>query len=275
MDELIDQALQAPTSRIITPIGANTSLMQINKEFGKNIGITVIGEYDDADIFHVEHTFPYFHGNSSTREDSIQIEQYSSKEAYAGVCEDMNLSMTLIFYLQNIADYVGTMWSNTFSKKLTTVSLSALSNKGKILFQIEKNEKQIRKERALKKNRNQLLAQARAGDTDAMESLTLEDMNMYNTLTKRIKHEDIYTIVDSYFMPYGIENDHYSILGTILHVDETVNEITKEELYLLDLECNDTNLSVCINKMDLIGEPAVGRRFKGTIWLQGKIWFSY
>ena len=34
---------------------------------------------------------------------------------------------------------------------------------------------------------------------------------------------------------------------------------------------NDLNFQVCINKKDLMGEPAVGRRFKGSIWLQGYI----
>ena len=28
---------------------------------------------------------------------------------------------------------------------------------------------------------------------------------------------------------------------------------------------------VCINSEDLMGEPAVGRRFKGVIWMQGNI----
>jgi hypothetical protein len=29
-----------------------------------------------------------------------------------------------------------------------------------------------------------------------------------------------------------------------------------------------------MNKKDLLGEPAVGRRFKGNIWLQGMIDFN-
>ena len=53
-----------------------------------------------------------------------------------------------------------------------------------------------------------------------------------------------------------------------------VNKYTKETIYQLRLECNDMNLDVCINKEDLLGEPEVGRRFKGTIWLQGHINFA-
>ena len=49
---------------------------------------------------------------------------------------------------------------------------------------------------------------------------------------------------------------------------------TKEEIYQLHLECNDLLFSVCINSKDLLGEPAVGRRFKGQIWMQGRLNFE-
>ena len=39
----------------------------------------------------------------------------------------------------------------------------------------------------------------------------------------------------------------------------------------MTLECNEMTLEVCINKIDLYGEPMVGRRFKGVVWLQGYI----
>ena len=41
----------------------------------------------------------------------------------------------------------------------------------------------------------------------------------------------------------------------------------------MTIECNDLLMDVCINKEDLYGEPEVGRRFKGVIWLQGMIHF--
>ena len=50
--------------------------------------------------------------------------------------------------------------------------------------------------------------------------------------------------------------------------------MTKEELYLLYVECRDLVISVVVNKSDLLGEPAPGRRFKGVIWLQGKLTYN-
>ena len=122
-------------------------------------------------------------------------------------------------------------------------------------------------------NRSQLINAARRGDEDAIESLTLDDMDTYTTISKRIQKEDVFSLVDTYFMPYGVECDHYSILAEITECNLIKNKLTKEELYLMTLNCNDMTFDLCINKEDLYGEPAVGRRFKGTIWMQGYINF--
>lgn len=42
---------------------------------------------------------------------------------------------------------------------------------------------------------------------------------------------------------------------------------------MMALSCNDLVFDVCINKKDLYGEPLAGRRFRGTIWMQGIINF--
>ena len=51
------------------------------------------------------------------------------------------------------------------------------------------------------------------------------------------------------------------------------NILTGEDICQLTIESNDMQFDVCINKSDLLGEPAVGRRFKGLIWLQGQMHF--
>ena len=122
-------------------------------------------------------------------------------------------------------------------------------------------------------NRTKLIEKAKQGDEQAMESLTLYDIDTYSMISRRIIHEDVFTIVDTYFMPYGMECDKYSILGEILEVAIRINRLTQEELYIMKLSCNELVFDVCINKKDLLGEPMAGRRFKGTVWLQGKINF--
>ena len=52
--------------------------------------------------------------------------------------------------------------------------------------------------------RNRLIQAARGGDEEAIESLTLEDMDTYTTISRRIQKMDVFSLVDTYFMPYGV-----------------------------------------------------------------------
>ena len=72
-------------------------------------------------------------------------------------------------------------------------------------------------------------------------------------------------------MPYGIESDQYSIIANILDYTKEKNKVSGEQIYCLKVECNDLIFNVCINEKDLIGEPEIGRRFKGNIWMQGNV----
>ena len=72
-------------------------------------------------------------------------------------------------------------------------------------------------------------------------------------------------------MPFGIESDQYTILGEILDFARLINKYTNETIYAMNIECNDIVFDICINEGDLLGEPAIGRRFKGNIWMQGSL----
>ena len=98
-------------------------------------------------------------------------------------------------------------------------------------------------------------------------------MDIYTMLARRIAKEDVLSIVDTSFMPYGMECDQYQIIGNILFYTKVFNSYTRETLYQMTVECNGMNFDICINKKDLLGDPEAGRRFKGTVWLQGKINF--
>ena len=50
-----------------------------------------------------------------------------------------------------------------------------------------------------------LLNAARNGDKEAIESLTMEEMDIYSKVNMRIATEDIFTLVDTYLMPYGLD----------------------------------------------------------------------
>ena len=153
-------------------------------------------------------------------------------------------------------------------------SLTGLSVSGKVLLPIKKTAKQIEMAKVTAKNRDSLLEAAKNGDPDAMETLTIEDMDLYSQISRRVMKEDIYTIIETCFMPSGIECDQYSMIGDIKKVDVLENSCTGEKVYNLTVECNDLIFHVGINQADLLGEPAPGRRFKGKVWMQGNVSFS-
>ena len=262
LEIILNEIIARPQMVKVTKDSEGNEFAELSKEFATNVGITVRGNYLENDKFEMEYYYPYFYGTSLTTQEEITVEKHSEKESYAGVCEDSNIGVTLIFYLQNIADYLSEKNRRPSGQKMYGAYLSGLSVDGSILLPIEKFKE---------KARSQLVAQAREGNEEAIENLTLEDMDMYSILSRRVMNEDIFSIVSSTFMPYGIESDQYSILGEILDYTIVENSITKEHIYCMKIECNDLIFDVCINSKDLIGEPAVGRRFKGNIWIQGSV----
>ena len=38
---------------------------------------------------------------------------------------------------------------------------------------------------------------------------------------------------------------------------------------LLQINCNDLLITISIHRDDLLGEPILGARFKGIVWMQG------
>ena len=216
---------------------------------------------------------PYLRGMNISSEEDVSLERHAAQESYAGVCDDVRMGVSIIFYLQNMIPYVKAKNSGTLPIRGTTLTLSALSLKGTIMMAINKSEKDLMKNKQVSMNRSQLLNAARKGDENAIESLTLDDMDTYTAISKRIQKEDVFSLVDTYFMPYGVECDQYSILGEILDCSLIKNGLTEEDVYLMTINCNDMIFDLCINKEDVYGEPGVGRRFKGTIWMQGYINF--
>ncbi len=265
--------LRNPTYKQYVSLNDDSIAVEYRREFANGIGIAVCGEYSDDVEFDYEYYYPYFVGTSISTSEDVTVERHAEKESYAGVCEDNRIGVTLIFYLQNRMDYMKEQMGNRLPEQNTSVSLSGLALNGSIMLPLKKNPKQLQAKKKADHKRDLLMTAARQGDENAIESLTLDDIDMYSVLSRKILDEDVFTLVDTYFMPYGIECDQYSILGEIVEVAEALNELTKETIYIITMNCNDLIFDICINKKDLVGEPAAGRRSKGIIWLQGHINF--
>lgn len=274
IDSLIADIINKPDKKLITEDDCGNVFAELSREFGQFIGIAVRGEYIDENNFQLDYYYPYFIGSGVTTEERVEIEKRSDREAYAGVCDEMRIGVTLIFYLQNVVEYLQESRTKNSRRFPVNTTMSALSTGGVVILPIYKNESQIKSSQKLSSNRSHLMEAAREGDEEAMESLTLKDIDTYSMISRRIMTEDIFSIVDTYFMPYGIESDQYSIMGEILDYYTLENHKTQEKCYVLTINSNQLVFDVCINQEDLLGEPAPGRRFKGTIWMQGQVNYS-
>jgi len=273
IQELVTDSIHKSDRRGYTLSPDDVMLAEFSRDYADSMGITVAGTFDDDDKFHTEYYFPYLNGTGVSSYEDISVEKHAAEDSYAGICDDIKVGISVIFYLQNRIPYVNAQTAGKLPIKGTSVTFSGLSVKGSVLipmFKLPGDEERITKESA---ERAKLIAAAKNGDEEAIETLTLEDMDVYSAISKRILKEDIYSIVDTSFMPYGVECDQYSIIADIKGVRKVINHVTEEEVYILTLYCNDLTFDIAINIMDLVGEPEVGRRFKGVVWLQGKINF--
>ncbi|WP_242832925.1 DUF3881 family protein [Butyrivibrio sp. LC3010] len=271
IQQLIAMTVQQADSRSYVTKDGEKLIGEFCKDFADGIGICVCGEFNEQDKFLYDYYYPYIKGTRITTEEDITVSRHSSNESYAGVCDDLRVGVTIIFYLQNMVPYIKIQNENRFPIKGTTLTLSALSLKGTIVMPIAKTDSDKKYEKKRIREREKLMYKARKGDESAMESLSIEEMDTYSAITKHIKTTDIYTIIDNYFMPFGVECDQYSVMGEILECHEVTNKLTGQNLEMMTINCNELIFDLCINKKDLLGEPLPGRRFKGNIWMQGYV----
>ena len=273
VQKLIRDIIIHADERSYTTVGKKTLVAEFDRNFAEDIGIAVCGEFDEDETYSFDYYLPYLRSDLVSTAEDISIERHAAKESYAGICDDPKVGVSLIFYLQNMISYLKLQGEGKIPAKGTSLNLSALSCQGTIMMPIQKTEWQKKKIAKDAVQRNRLIQAARGGDEEAMESLTLEDMDTYTSISRKIQKADIFSLVDTYFMPYGVECDQYSVLGEITDMKLVTNGLTGEKVHILTLCCNDLNLKVAINSIDLLGEPAVGRRFKGSVWLQGQVNF--
>jgi len=271
LQPLINVTIDNSKERVFTTYEDDILLAEYSTYFGPAMGVTVCGEMDKEDKFLLHECFPFFRADTISTTERVTVERHAASISYAGICEDERVGITIIFYLANKMPYIVRKNTKRLPESGTKLSLTGLSLEGTIMMPLFKDPDEVMKAKETKKNREKLMKAAKKGDESAMESLTLSDMDMYSQISRKIRDYDLFTVVDTYFMPFGVECDMYSILGEILSFRLVKNIVTNEEIYQMLLLCNEMQIAICINKEDLLGEPEVGRRFKGNIWLQGTI----
>ena len=103
-----------------------------------------------------------------------------------GACDDLRIGL-LDFYLQNAAEYLQEKGKENLGAQ--PVTLTGLAEEGRVLLPAMKDKEAVKREKRVMKNRSNLIAAARDGDEEAMESLTMEDMDTYSMFSQRIATE--------------------------------------------------------------------------------------
>ena len=134
--ELLLDVITEGNERACTSYVGESLIATFSKEFAPNIGITVCGTFDKNDKFDYEYYFPFLRGTNITTQEDVSIERHAATESYAGVCEDLRVGISMIFYLQNMIPYIKAKNSNSLPVKGTTLTLSALSLSGMIMMPI-------------------------------------------------------------------------------------------------------------------------------------------
>jgi len=268
--KLMESIVAAPDGIMIVPTDDESSYTVFTKEIDDGIGLAVCGETDDDGVFQLEYHFPYVLSSVCSTKADCMIQRQSDKESYSGVCDDARLGFNLIFYVNNFMDYKKIKHLKRQEPETEGICLSALSVKGMILLPIEKTKKQQEMIRKDSSRSLSLMEAARQGDQRAIEDLAVRDMNLFAQARQRALKQDMYSFIETFFMPYGVECDQYSVMGYINSWKKTINRITGEGLYIIDIESNEIPIRICIGESGLTGVPKTGYRFKGDIWLQGR-----
>lgn len=242
-----------------------------SRSFGDGFGLRLFVTYEGGSAYKEDYFFPYAVTDVVSSHAPCTVEKRSDRTAYSGLCDEPAFGISLIFFLSNGMAYARRLQES--QPVIDYVALTALSISGKILLPLNKTASQRELAHAMALDRAHLIEAAKGGDESAMESLAMADMNTAEQLSERITREDIYSLVDNTFMPYGMESDKYSIIADILSVQELTNSVTRETVYRMMIECSGVRMGLLINSSDLLGVPAPGYRFKGDVWLQGEVHF--
>ena len=250
-------------------LGDNAALLEYRMAVNEHVGVCAAVIDFGGGRTELQYYYPYYDTHEISSNGICALERHTQAETFAGVIDEYNIGLSLIFYMTNPVSYRQRPDMET-RYEFRGTGLSAFANAATILLPVLKTE-QVGQSSMPSYPDESLIEAARNGDEDAIETLTASDMQMYHQISERIETEDLYSVVEQSFMPCGIECDQYSVIGEILELKETENSFTGEKLALMKISCNDVEFRLCMRRDDILGEPMKGRRIKCRLWMQGHV----
>lgn len=271
LQTILDDVLNSPSCRYIIGKDRDDIFIEYIKYFGKNIGIAVRGFFDSEEKVKIQSWAPYIETSNKTEITEVDIDMNDKKECFA-ICLEEETGNQIGFYLQNVVDFM-----NVEDDEDTTISgayMVGLAIEGTVIFPIKKDFIDGIIEGEKNNLYKSLIKLVREGDNEAEQILQIQEQEMTETLVHRLDKEDLFSVIENYFLLNDDKNLIYNILGTIQKVDIIKNTTTKEKIYKLSINTMGIDMDICINSKNLLGMPMVGMRFKGKCWIQGRLIFE-
>jgi len=272
LQPLVNWVLEKPDSmNIVAGEEDDTNLAQACREIGGHAGISVVGEIDERGRLVPEYFFPYLVSSYVSSDAHLSCERESKRNAFNGMCEDYRMGMALIFSVRNVADAARAEQTTLLGDGFHEVLISALAKDGTVLLPLEQTERVLLQRAEEEKTRISLMEDANAGNEDAAANLAEQEMKRYHRVMDQLRDSDIYSVVESFFMPFGMESDQYYFMGQVQESSRIENELTGEHFYRIIAKSNGMPFAIAINEKDLEGVPMPGTRIKCHAWLQGEL----
>lgn len=271
VEDIISDILSNPTKQSAAKVSDSQILAEYVREFAEDTYVMVrvtVNKAEEKPKIKVQQCEPYVQARLNAQVEEVEIECVDDGSIYYVICEEKETAMQVIFWLQNVVDYVEGQKENKTCKEINVV---ALASEGTIVLPVEKDEEDDQLQKEERDKIKEILQRMKDGDEDARLTLEAEEKELDEQLKQRLREEDFLTIMSGYFIPTTLEDATYAVLGDIIEIKSRKNKQTKEELYIFTLNVNDMILETMINARDLIGMPSIGMRFMGTCWLQGRV----
>lgn len=279
-DDLVADVLSEPSRTFMRKYEDDKVLVEYYKEYGDKIyllvrvalGEAVKGIDNIKPKIYIEECEPYVEAIYPLEIQDLEIEDTEDDLIFYAVCEDVGTGMQIVFWLQNVIEYLDCMEEDFVD--YTGVNIVGIASEGTIVLPIEKGDDDVEFENTEREYLRAILQRAKAGDKEAIELLENEEQQLDEQLKERLRKEDFLTVMDGYFLPATDTEATYAVLGIIKELEIRENNKTKEKMYWMYIDLNGMPIEIVINKEDLIGKPSVGMRFMGTCWIQGTVEFE-
>ena len=260
LDALIQDSFRTCESKYATGFDSDNVLLDCFKYFGKGIGLGLSGVVKKNKSVSLRKCFPF--AESDCRVDAVNVE-----------VEDAENDKLIMFYDKKTYNQfvVKLQKPQSASGAIRSVSVSALSAKGKILLPFFKDAEQDSFKKKESAQLKKLMRKVCAGDKKAEVKLDECMDGASLAIRGRMLKEDFFSIIETYFEPNDENDFSYDILAEIISSETVVNSATEEKLYKMTIDVAGTRMQLYINHNDLVGLPSAGMRFWGVCALSGSV----